>query len=711
MELDGTIPLGPLTVAELSIALVGLAFPVDLSGGVPRFRHRRGVLERLALEGRHDRLAAQLAPRLRGVLGPTAPSLLLAKTTGGILVGIHDGASALAFDALWAPRDGEARWVIASARGIGLGRPALAVALSALDGMIGRAGERQGTIVSLGAAAATVMEEVLPPAGARLPDARQARWGALEVDTSGWRVECDRTLPLPALDPRVVRELELAALTLDADDALAGGDYERAREGYLALLERAPRHPALALRIADIDRWVGERSEAALATITETMVPGQAGALGGDLLAATENRLAARDAYAQAADEESYGPLAALMHVAASRLADDPGSRLRSLDDAVARAPASPVPRWARLEARLDLGDFQGAMADLEHLEAAARGPFHRHDVWRRAGEAWLERGHDARAIAIFERALRYAPESPQAVSGLARSLLATGRTERALGLLSRAIELSDKANKPAWDIVLSLAHALAEDAGDFPAAIARVRTIPAGQPESLDARGLEARWRARLGDRAGASIAFARMREWIETAGDLDATKAARWLSEAACFERDSQVDPRAREQHLELALRLDPREPSLAEAFHEPVIEERPEESPAPPVVSLPRPSALPSIPSFALPIDLEPAEEDEACSPADEQRAQTLADRLRADPANHEIAVELADLLARMRRDLDLFALLSGRLEDATGDEREDLVPRQRAVLERLVASARRDGREDEASLYEFALERLA
>lgn len=722
LELDGPIPVGPLTIAEMTIALVGLSFPVDLSGGVPRFRHRRGVLERLVLAGQNERLASQLAPRLRGVLGPLTPSLVFAPSQGGMLVGLHDGASALAFDALFAPRDGEARFIVTSARGVGLGRPALAAALSAIDALVGRLGERRGALLSLGDSAFAVLREVLPSAGARLPDATEARWGALSTDTAGWRVECDRAIAPPELDPRVIRELELASLTLDADDALAGGDDERARELYVALLERAPRHPSLATRIADIDRWASERMEAAISTLTEAMPPEDTGALGGALFAAVGERERAELAFSRAAGNEPYGPLAALVLLEASRLAEEPTERLRGLDEAIARAPASATARWARFEARLALHDFRGAMADLEHLEAAARGPWNRHEIFRRAGDALLSSGHDAQAASIFERALRYVPESPRAVAGLAKSLLALGRTERALELLARAADLAERSGTSASDIVLSLAKALADRAGDLPAAIARVRTIAAGRPEALEARGLEARWRARLGDLAGASIGFARMREWIETATEKDLKSAARWLAEAARFERDSHDDPRAAEAYLDFALRLAPHDPEVEEAVREAISETASEEpSPEPAIeeqlsplpfpladslpLALPRPSA---VPTFDLDMQLDDAAD--GVSLIDEQRADTLADRLRADPTNHEIAVELADLLAKLRRDLDLFALLSARLEDVTGAERDDLLPRQRAVLERLVESARSEGREDEASLFEFALDRL-
>ncbi|MEB2323383.1 MAG: hypothetical protein OZ921_12785, partial [Sorangiineae bacterium] len=49
LELYEPVELGPLSVRRLSLTLPGLAFPLDLSGGVRVFRHRRGELETLEL--------------------------------------------------------------------------------------------------------------------------------------------------------------------------------------------------------------------------------------------------------------------------------------------------------------------------------------------------------------------------------------------------------------------------------------------------------------------------------------------------------------------------------------------------------------------------------------------------------------------------------------------------------------------------------------
>ncbi|HEY3252644.1 MAG TPA: hypothetical protein VGJ91_01805, partial [Polyangiaceae bacterium] len=57
MELYEPIVLGPIDVTRLSITLPNLKFPLDLSGGVPHFRHRRGELEQAVLTSTLTRLA------------------------------------------------------------------------------------------------------------------------------------------------------------------------------------------------------------------------------------------------------------------------------------------------------------------------------------------------------------------------------------------------------------------------------------------------------------------------------------------------------------------------------------------------------------------------------------------------------------------------------------------------------------------------------
>jgi tetratricopeptide (TPR) repeat protein len=677
LELVEPIALGFMEVEQLSMALMGLTYPLDLSGGVARFRHRRGTLERFSLAAPREKVVSAIAPRLRGILGTGTPSLSLLDVQGGVTLGLVDGEKALAFDLLWAPSEADARWVVCGARALGIEGPALAVALRAVDAIAGAAAARAGSLVTFANAAALISRHAMPAIGARAPEARSVRFGPLETDAARLRIACDHAFAPPLLAPHVVHQLELGRIAEQADAALAEGRSDDARAAYLALFERSPRDAALARRLADLDRAAGGRAEAALSTLLETMPAVEAGFVAAELFTAVGNVEAALLAYRQTAEREAYAPLAALALLRASALLRGTDDRVALLDQAVGRAPALAATRWARFGARLALGDATGALADAEHLEAAARGAQRRHEVWRRAADALLAHGHHAKAITLYERALRYVPEHPGSLTGLARGLLAAGRTGRALTVMVRAVELAEAKGEPAHESVLALARALAESTSDYSHAVARLRTIPPGHPESLDARGLEGRYRAALGDVAGASIAYAALRDAIAESAPADTEQAVKWLIEAARFERETQRDVHAASRHLGAALRLAPRHAQVLALFRQ-VSDE----------------SARPR---------RKPAQTRER----DEQRVDELLDRARANPADDVLVLELADTLMRLDRDLEAFSLLSARLEDATGPARGELIARQKSMLGRLAESARRDGRADEAALYRDAL----
>ncbi len=695
IELDAPFSLGPLRVVELTLGLPGVRFPVDLSGGVARFRHRRGALTSLAVEAGVAALAGWAAPRLRGLFAESSPELFVAPMDGGLFAGMRWGGAALAFDLLVAPIDGDLRLLPERARGIGLQAPPQALALRALAAVTAPFGRVVRGAVVVAAAAALLVRRVLPEAGARAPSAEGLCWEAPELGASSVRdgllrivLEGRTGAAPPALGDRVLRALELSDLAGDADEAACAGDLDGARRLYLAALERAPRHPEISQRLAWIDVIAGDRPEGALSTIVDAMPAASAGILGGALLAAVGDADGARVALTRAAHAEGYGPLAALTWLEAARLATALDVRLEALDHAVARAPSLDLARWARLEARLDLADVRGARADAEHLEAAARGSEARHAVWRRAAEAFLAHGQVAEAGGLFERALRYAPQSPEAVVGLARALRAAGQDRRAVDLFARAVALAARAGVPAHDAEIELARALAEVAGDRPAAVARVRAIPPGLARSAEARFLEGRWRAELGDLAGSAIAFGRLRDAVELVAPLDADGAAAlaaMLAEAADLEERERGDVHAAQRSLGLALRLRPRDPGLAARFRRVAAlvvgaapSARAPEPPPPPPPTPPPPVA----------VEDEGADHDEA---DDEQRVQSLTDRLRADPHDHASAMALAGALERLGRDLGS----AGAALRAPRRGRRSRAPRGRPATPRGAAAPRPPG----------------
>lgn len=710
IELNAPFAMGPVRIVEMALGLPNVRFPVDLSGGVARFRHRRGALRDVAVEAAAIDIARWAAPKLRGLLAESAPDVTVAPFDDGLVIGVNFGGAALAFEVLIAPIEGDLRLIPERARGMGLRVPPHALALRALAHACGGLGQiRQGAVVIPGAAA-QLGRHLLPAAGARAPAADGVRWDAPIFTAPGegalrLRLEASIDAAPPALGDRPLRALELTDLCGDADDASARGDLDAARGLYLGALERAPRHPEIAQRLAWIDALLGDRAEAALSTLVDATPAAFAGVLGGELLAAVGDPDGALVALARAAENEPVSSLAALIWLEVARLAPGLGDRLDALDKAVARSPSLALARWARLEARLDLADIRGARADAEHLEAAARGAEARHAVWRRAADAFLARGFVAEASALFERALRYAPDDPAAVVGLARSLRAAGQGRRALDLFARAAALAERAGKPAHDAGIEVARALADVVNDRPAAIARVRAVPPGLAESAAARFLEGRWRADLGDLAGAAIAFGRLRDAVELIRPPDPDAVAAMLVEAAEIEEREAFDPHAAQQSLGLALRLRPHDPRIASSFRRVAAVVAARARPAPIAAPEIAPVAAPAVPEPPPASSEAPASEPVFDEAEAEQEVQRLTERLRADPGDHPTTMALAALLARLGRDLDLLALLSARMEEGDEDVRAEIAPLRREVLERLAAQARAEGRASEAELYEM------
>jgi hypothetical protein len=226
---------------------------------------------------------------------------------------------------------------------------------------------------------------------------------------------------------------------------------------------------------------------------------------------------------------------------------------------------------------------------------------------------------------------------------------------------------------------------------------VARVRAVPPGLPESAAARFWEGRWRADLGDLAGASLAFGRLRDAVELLAPPDPDGVAALLVEAAELEEQERGDLRAAQQSLGLALRLRPRDPRIASSFRR--VAAAVAQAARPVAVPVAAPPPPPPAPEPEPPCEPEPDEAE------DELRAQRLTERLRADPGDHATAMELAAILERLGRDMDLLALLSARMEEGDDEARAEVVPQRREVLRRLALAARAEGRPSEADLYDM------
>ncbi|HEY6726939.1 MAG TPA: tetratricopeptide repeat protein, partial [Polyangiaceae bacterium] len=502
------------------------------------------------------------------VLGALARAASVWLRPSGLSLGAVGEAGALAFDLLWAP-DGEAlRLVVANARGAGLRAPALAFALRLLDLTLASLGARRGRVFTIDRAAPRVLTALLPPLGVRVPSTTGVSDFEVRAEEGDVVVDLGGSAQIAALAFETVRALEIASLAEAADELLLAGELDRARHAYLDALERAPRHPDLALAVAEIDVCIGGRDEAALGLLVDSMAATQAGLVGAELLARVGDLVGAREAVQAQAVNETYAPVAALAWAALARHEPSPQGKLAALDRACARAPALTDVRWLRLAARLERRDSEGALADAQQLEATAQGSEQRHEVCSRAARLFLDAGQKAGAGRLFERALRYLPDDAVATAGLARAFMETNKPERAAALLERAVQLGERKGLVDAAALIDLAKVLARQLKDLPAAVARLCQVPAVSPRIIEARALEGRFRASLGDLTGATLAYARLRECVELEAH-DEPRAKRWLVEAASFEEDYQRDVFAAERHLAVALRLAPHDEALLSRY----------------------------------------------------------------------------------------------------------------------------------------------
>lgn len=706
LELSEPYETGALRVERLSAPLLGLSFPVDLSGGVPRFRHRRGTLESLALTILREPVLAELSRALASA--DRKPHVQLLPASHGLTVGIAERDAAVAFELVWVPRGRDAELVVCEARSVGHAGPAQLTALLACDTALGKLAVRRGSRFLVSDVPGLVLRTVLPSAGARVPSTEDVALSEVEATQVGFTLRAEHGGRLPALHGTASRALELAALTEAADDALVAGQLEQARTAMLSALERAPSHPELATRLADLDRALGRRGETAMATLSTAGLAVDAGPLGAELLEAVGDTHGAREAWERTADREPFSALGALALVRAARLTDDPRDRDRLLTAAHVRSPSTDSIVWTLLDAALERGDTQRVLRLTDELVARARGPHEKQRVLVRLGQKLADARLVREAKDALERALRYEPTDPETLNSLGRCLFDLGEGTRAADVLSRALAAMERKKVDTSPAELLLAKVLAEALGDLPLAVARLRRLPRSSAVWAEARHHEARHLVTLGDHAAASVVWEAMQRALFAEGPAKNPAAWTWLAEAARFELDVRDDKARAKLHAQLALEMRPRDAAIRELFRRAAEEPRRAEDPhravrasldeSPTEARHPERRDATEPPPAPIPSEPPPGDDLDV-----EARVDALTASLRAAPGDLAVAVELATLLDRHERDLELFALTSARLEEGDDTTRRVLEPFHRAALSRLADSAEREGRPADAALY--------
>jgi hypothetical protein len=194
IELAGPATVECLDVIELVVRLPHVKFPFDVSGGVAKFRHKRGELERVGVELDARRVARWAEPRLRGLLAAGPCTVIVEPRAFGATVTVHaqsqasstssttkhaGALAALAFEVAAVPTHGELVLVVHGARGAHLDEPATALAIRALATLVGDAARREGARFVMPDAAGRLARRLLPEAGVRAPGSEGMRmWGS-----------------------------------------------------------------------------------------------------------------------------------------------------------------------------------------------------------------------------------------------------------------------------------------------------------------------------------------------------------------------------------------------------------------------------------------------------------------------------------------------------------------------------------------------------
>jgi cellulose synthase operon protein C len=709
--LDAPLACGPLRIGLLESTIIGLRFPVDVSGGLARFRHRRSQLHVLQMEAEWAALETTLARATRGLLSLGVPSVRMSGDASSVRIAlladdpnlVADPRAALVFEATLEADGDDLRIYVHSARSIGAPLPATALAMRATAATLGALANQSGCmfhVPSLGRAAALA---AFPAAGVRAPDAHGLRATRLIVGASGMNIRLEREGDGLLPSDRALRAAEEARLAQRGDVASMQGDWVTARREFLTALDRAPHHQGLLRRLAELDTHAGNtRTEVARSWLRELDPKEPLGGLGGALAAQSGDSAEAAAAYLHTASTETDACLATSAWEAAAVHAETETSRIEWLSRALAQSPDRRSARLQRLEAALRIGDLERAKLDLAHLEAACE-PAQLYALRMRVGDRLIAVGAAEAARRLFERALRSAPDDAAALLGLGRCFVQVGAIARAATVFKRAIDVAEAQVLPTDDAHLALAGLLADDLGEPGAALARLRRISDDVPAAVAARILESKLRFNLGDFPAMRTAHLRLRMLVQR---LQTPTAAEALFAAAELEWRISADAQLAHAHLEIAL------PFLGNRTAVTALARQ-----LGTALSIRKPSARTEQPAVTPTEQLAPVEHPASVAESDSARVlgaapipsrsaevplldtATLRRRVEADPANVTAVRDLAQRLEAEGEWLDLLSLSLARLDEDPGDAIAELVAFKYTALRQLAEDVARPASERE------------
>lgn len=513
IELARPVRWGLGVVEALSVGLVGVSYPVDLTPGVKQFRHRRSELLNATVTLDLDLLAlkwAQAAGPLWGEkVSVTMAPIFAARTSSpkeavgdgpasdgpgtpandeqavrGLAVRFSSASALLAFDLVICsgPSPG---LMVDAARGLGTTpllqqRPPLRIAADLLNAGLRLAdgcdwARQSGRSLAVDHFAQAVALAVFPHLGCRVPAIGKQVIVSVSAQARALAVRLGvGELPFSA-GRRSLKLLAQAPLLRGADEALFLGKCREARTAYLHALSEAPTHTELLLASAELDLSCseeGHRAHSALSFLSAALpLPD-----GSDRATVSRHRLAlasarslagqadaAGEAWQEAAVLEPDALLSARIYLLLSQRAKSLSEKAKYLDQALSRAPGDGPARRARFEIRMRSRSWEAAAADAEHLLALTSALCERTQLCREIGGSYRHAQLFDQAAHWLQLALRFSPADPETMVELSYVLVERGENVPAAELLHSALVCFEKQLKKLGEVQDTSASVLLE--------------------------------------------------------------------------------------------------------------------------------------------------------------------------------------------------------------------------------------------------------
>ncbi|APR99793.1 tetratricopeptide repeat protein [Pajaroellobacter abortibovis] len=699
LELTQPVSIHFLEFVDLFLFLGAAKFPLDVSGGVARFRHCQGELQRIQVEFNIARFCSWIRPRLAGIIGPTPPQLWILPREMGATVGLGGEEPLippierplLAFEIAVFLQESDLTLEIYHARGIHLTAPPTQLAIATLQAMTHPFGQPNGASFLFKKSIRSLTHWILHQAGvAPCRDDRIPQISFLP-SSQGWTLQTASRESIPSTNKEAIYAKEANEWTRTGDLARSRGELDKAKAFDRQALSKAPYHPEISRRIAEISLHHQANLQEAIDLLIacHPSHPPRPWLLLASLYDRLEFPEDALSAWIQAGEQERIPPLAAYAYQRAAEREKNFAQSLLWFERAMDWTPQASSILWTRLHRCLEAAAWEQALKDTDTLIAQTEGNIRQARVMSFLASLWETHHQTEQAATLYEQALTLDVQNLNALIGLGTCFIAQGQSKQGISLLYRALDTFSPSASPPPSLLLTLAWTLAEKLHDLASAIARIQNIPDSAEEAAIARGLEARWRASLGDTEGAEQAFNRMHTRIhEERTSLWKTREEslhHLLLEAVMFARDIQRDLTSARIHLKTLLHWMPHDPQALALHHE--LEQE-----------------IPSVPSPLADIEHLPLSTEETAEEEREnRRIEELREQLQANPTDDLITDELIALLTRRQRTHELLALLCARLEEADQERRTTLLPHTLATLQNLEEISRTHHRPQEAALY--------